>query len=127
MNHEHSSHFYYVIIYFSFSTLEPNGLLLYNGRFNHKHDYFAVEIINGQVQLNFSTGQVFSVVNPYIQGGVNDGLWHTILINYQNKVNLNLINFIVVIVCYSTMPNCQVYCSLYRIDSTWVKYYPVNK
>lgn len=39
-----------------FATKEPNGLLLYNGRFNEKHDFIAVEIINQQIQLTFSAG-----------------------------------------------------------------------
>lgn len=39
-----------------FSTVEPGGLLLYNGRLNERHDFLAVEIIQGQVQLKYSTG-----------------------------------------------------------------------
>lgn len=39
-----------------FATREPNGLLLYNGRFNEKHDFIAMEIINEQIQLTFSAG-----------------------------------------------------------------------
>ncbi|XP_077966243.1 cadherin EGF LAG seven-pass G-type receptor 2-like [Styela clava] len=69
----------------SFATRERNGLLLYNGRFNHQHDYLSLEIVEGQVQLNFSTGQHFTVVSPFIEGGVNDGHWHTVLIEYHNK------------------------------------------
>lgn len=30
--------------------------MLYNGRFNEKHDFIAVEIINQQIQLTFSAG-----------------------------------------------------------------------
>lgn len=41
-----------------FSTVEPNGLLLYNGRLNERHDFLAVEIIQGQVQLKYSTGRL---------------------------------------------------------------------
>lgn len=39
-----------------FSTVEPGGLLLYNGRLNERHDFLAVEIIQGQIQLKYSTG-----------------------------------------------------------------------
>lgn len=39
-----------------FATLERSGLLLYNGRLNEKHDFLAVEIVDGQVQLKYSTG-----------------------------------------------------------------------
>lgn len=41
-----------------FSTVEPSGLLLYNGRLNERHDFLAVEIIQGQVQLKYSTGRL---------------------------------------------------------------------
>lgn len=41
-----------------FSTVEPSGLLLYNGRLNERHDFLAVEIIQGQVQLKYSTGKL---------------------------------------------------------------------
>lgn len=42
---------------FRFATREPNGLLLYNGRFNEKHDFIAMEIIQEQVQLTYSAGR----------------------------------------------------------------------
>ncbi|EMP25868.1 Cadherin EGF LAG seven-pass G-type receptor 2 [Chelonia mydas] len=40
----------------TFATKERNGLLLYNGRFNEKHDFVALEIIHEQIQLTFSAG-----------------------------------------------------------------------
>lgn len=70
----------------SFSTVEMNGLLLYNGRLNHQHDFIALEIVRGQVQLNFSTGSSWTLVDPYVAGGVNDGKWHTVEIKYYNEV-----------------------------------------
>ena len=39
-----------------FATKERDGLLLYNGRFNVKHDFVALEVIQEQVQLTFSAG-----------------------------------------------------------------------
>lgn len=39
-----------------FATKEQNGLLLYNGRFNEKHDFVALEIVHEQIQLTFSAG-----------------------------------------------------------------------
>lgn len=39
-----------------FATLENSGLLFYNGRFNEKHDFIALEIQEGQVVLKYSTG-----------------------------------------------------------------------
>lgn len=51
---------------FRFATKEPNGLLLYNGRFNEKHDFIAMEIINEQIQLTFSAGAAFSPVSLHV-------------------------------------------------------------
>lgn len=48
-----------VVFFFRFATKESNGLLLYNGRFNEKHDFIAMEIINEQIQLTFSAGKMF--------------------------------------------------------------------
>lgn len=39
-----------------FATKARDGLLLYNGRFNEKHDFMALEVIQEQVQLTFSAG-----------------------------------------------------------------------
>ncbi|XP_067361274.1 cadherin EGF LAG seven-pass G-type receptor 2 isoform X3 [Channa argus] len=72
-----------------FATKEPNGLLLYNGRFNEKHDFIAMEIINEQIQLTFSAGETKTTVSPYILGGVSDGQWHVVEVNYYNKPILN--------------------------------------
>lgn len=46
----------YKKIFFRFATRERNALLLYNGRFNEKHDFIALEIIAEQIQLTFSGG-----------------------------------------------------------------------
>lgn len=43
---------------FRFATLENSGLLFYNGRFNEKHDFIALEIQEGQVVFKYSTGIV---------------------------------------------------------------------
>ncbi|XP_041417672.1 cadherin EGF LAG seven-pass G-type receptor 3 isoform X1 [Xenopus laevis] len=69
----------------SFATKERNGLLFYNGRLNEKHDFIAVEINDGQVQLKYSTGESSTLVTPYVSGGVSDGRWHTVLLRYYNK------------------------------------------
>nr|XP_004544839.2 cadherin EGF LAG seven-pass G-type receptor 2 isoform X3 [Maylandia zebra] len=73
----------------TFATKEPNGLLLYNGRFNEKHDFIAMEIINEQIQLTFSAGETKTTVSPYILGGISDGQWHTVEVHYYNKPILN--------------------------------------
>ncbi|XP_023269936.1 cadherin EGF LAG seven-pass G-type receptor 2 [Seriola lalandi dorsalis] len=73
----------------TFATKEPNGLLLYNGRFNEKHDFIAMEIINEQIQLTYSAGETKTTVSPYILGGVSDGLWHVVEVHYYNKPIFN--------------------------------------
>lgn len=50
---ENSNSLYYIT---RFATVERGGLLMYNGRLNEKHDFLAVEIVDGQVQLKYSTG-----------------------------------------------------------------------
>ncbi|XP_055474077.1 cadherin EGF LAG seven-pass G-type receptor 2 isoform X2 [Psammomys obesus] len=69
----------------SFATKERNGLLLYNGRFNEKHDFVALEVIQEQVQLTFSAGESITTVSPFVPGGVSDGQWHTVQLKYYNK------------------------------------------
>uniref|UniRef100_A0A672MRU0 Cadherin, EGF LAG seven-pass G-type receptor 2 n=1 Tax=Sinocyclocheilus grahami TaxID=75366 RepID=A0A672MRU0_SINGR len=71
----------------SFATREPDGLLLYNGRFNQKHDFISLEIVNEQIQLTFSAGETQTTVSPFIAGGVSDGRWHTAHVHYYNKVS----------------------------------------
>ncbi|KAM9408206.1 cadherin EGF LAG seven-pass G-type receptor 2 [Pholidichthys leucotaenia] len=73
----------------TFATKEPNGLLFYNGRFNEKHDFIATEIISEQIQLTFSAGETKTTVSPYIPGGVSDGQWHVVEVQYYNKPILN--------------------------------------
>ncbi|TFK00729.1 izumo sperm-egg fusion protein 3 [Platysternon megacephalum] len=69
----------------TFATKERNGLLLYNGRFNEKHDFVALEIIHEQIQLTFSAGESTTMVSPSVPGGVSDGQWHTVRLQYYNK------------------------------------------
>uniref|UniRef100_A0A8C1LCV4 Cadherin, EGF LAG seven-pass G-type receptor 3 n=1 Tax=Cyprinus carpio TaxID=7962 RepID=A0A8C1LCV4_CYPCA len=76
---------FHLSISLSFATLESNGLLFYNGRFNEKHDFLALEILNGQMVLKYSTGESSTQVSPYLPGGVSDGNWHTVHIHYYNK------------------------------------------
>ncbi|XP_041442377.1 cadherin EGF LAG seven-pass G-type receptor 1 isoform X2 [Xenopus laevis] len=71
-----------------FATRERNALLLYNGRFNEKHDFIALEIIEEQIQLTFSAGETTTKVTPYVEGGVSDGHWHSVQVQYYNKPNI---------------------------------------
>uniref|UniRef100_A0A4W5RPL4 Cadherin EGF LAG seven-pass G-type receptor 3 n=1 Tax=Hucho hucho TaxID=62062 RepID=A0A4W5RPL4_9TELE len=76
---------FHLSISLTFATLENSGLLFYNGRFNEKHDFLALEILEGQVVLKYSTGELSTQVSPFLPGGVADGNWHTVHIHYYNK------------------------------------------
>ncbi|XP_062373889.1 cadherin EGF LAG seven-pass G-type receptor 1-like [Sardina pilchardus] len=79
---------FHFTVSFMFATRDRNALLLYNGRFNEKHDFIAVEIIEEQVQLTFSAGEAKTIVAPFVQGGVSDGQWHSVQLHYYNKPNI---------------------------------------
>ncbi|CAL8242134.1 unnamed protein product [Merluccius merluccius] len=79
---------FHFTVSFRFATRERNALLLYNGRFNEKHDFIAVEIVNEQIQLTFSGGETKTTVSPFVQGGVSDGQWHSVQLHYYNKPNI---------------------------------------
>lgn len=68
-----------------FATEATQGLLLYNGRYNEKHDFIALEIIDSQVQFSFSLGDEVSRASASIPNGVSDGQWHTVEVSYWNK------------------------------------------
>ncbi|XP_051975378.1 cadherin EGF LAG seven-pass G-type receptor 1 [Xyrauchen texanus] len=73
---------------FMFATRERNALLLYNGRFNERHDFIAIEIVEEQIQLTFSAGESKTTVAPFVAGGISDGQWHTVHLHYYNKPNI---------------------------------------
>ncbi|KAF7668280.1 hypothetical protein LDENG_00021540 [Lucifuga dentata] len=79
---------FHFTVSFTFATRERNALLLYNGRFNEKHDFIALEIINEQIQLTFSGGETKTTVAPFVSGGVSDGQWHSVQLHYYNKPNI---------------------------------------
>ncbi|KAJ8245418.1 hypothetical protein GJAV_G00270520 [Gymnothorax javanicus] len=83
---------FHFTVSFMFATRERNALLLYNGRFNEKHDFIALEIIDEQIQLTFSTGETKTTVSPIIPSGVSDGQWHTVQLHYYNKDSLYLLD-----------------------------------
>uniref|UniRef100_A0AAY4BX72 Cadherin EGF LAG seven-pass G-type receptor 1 n=1 Tax=Denticeps clupeoides TaxID=299321 RepID=A0AAY4BX72_9TELE len=72
----------------TFATRERSALLLYNGRFNEKHDFVALEIVEEQIHLTFSAGENKTTVSPFVPGGVSDGQWHVVQLRYYNKANI---------------------------------------
>ncbi|KAF7228987.1 transcript variant X3 [Nothobranchius furzeri] len=83
---------FHFTVSFMFATRERNALLLYNGRFNEKHDFIALEIANEQIQLTFSGGETKTTVSPYVSGGVSDGQWHSVQLHYYNKEGGSLVD-----------------------------------
>nr|XP_023395785.1 cadherin EGF LAG seven-pass G-type receptor 1 [Loxodonta africana] len=79
---------FHFTISLTFATQERNALLLYNGRFNEKHDFIALEIVDEQVQLTFSAGETTTTVAPQVPGGVSDGRWHSVQVQYYNKPHI---------------------------------------
>ena len=72
-----------------FATREKDGLLFYNGRYNEKHDFIAMEIINGRIQFSFSLGAATTRVQAGLKAGLNDGNWHEVTVEYYNRVRVN--------------------------------------
>ena len=69
-----------------FSTRKTNALLLYNGRYNEKHDFIALEIIDSKIVFSFSVGEDIGQVSvEHSNGIINDGEWHQIEVNYFNR------------------------------------------
>ncbi|KAF9822527.1 hypothetical protein SFRURICE_010278 [Spodoptera frugiperda] len=74
-----------------FATQSPNGLLLYNGRYNERHDFLALETIStgagagGGAGLRFTFGLGGGKVDVTVAGNVADGNWHTVEIDYYNR------------------------------------------
>lgn len=75
---------------FRFSTRQKGGLLFYNGRYNERHDFIALEIIDGRLQFSFSLGVGTTHVVASSLGGVNDGRWHTVTVSYFNRVSTTI-------------------------------------
>ncbi|XP_037087761.1 LOW QUALITY PROTEIN: protocadherin-like wing polarity protein stan, partial [Pollicipes pollicipes] len=68
-----------------FATRSRNGLLLYNGRYNERHDFIALEVVDGDVRFSFSVGNGATHVTGRVEGGVSDGGWHQVEVNYHNR------------------------------------------
>lgn len=68
-----------------FATESSEGLLLYNGRYNEKHDFIALEIVESQIHFSFSLGDEVTKAVAEIPGGVSDGQWHEVQVTYVNR------------------------------------------
>lgn len=68
-----------------FATESTDALLLYNGRYNEKHDFIALEIVDSQMQFSFSLGEDITRAIAEIPDGVSDGNWHQVEVFYVNR------------------------------------------
>lgn len=67
-----------------FSTIQNDALLFYNGRYNGKHDFIALEIVNSYLKFSYSLySTVTTVTLPSIS--VSDGGWHKVAIDYKDR------------------------------------------
>lgn len=68
-----------------FATVNENGLLLYNGRYNDLHDFIALEIIGGSITFSYSLGDKIKKVTVEQNKKLSDGEWHTVEVKYFNR------------------------------------------
>ncbi|XP_049286072.1 neurexin-1 [Anopheles funestus] len=67
-----------VFIDFRFKTLEPNGLLFYNG--GKRSDFVAVELVNGHIHYVFDLGDGPITLRDKARIHMNDNRWHSVSI-----------------------------------------------
>ncbi|KAJ0179731.1 hypothetical protein K1T71_004322 [Dendrolimus kikuchii] len=74
-----------------FATQTTSGLLLYNGRYNERHDFLALEVISTGAGrhagpgLRFSFGLGAGKSEVTVAGNIADGMWHTVEVEYYNR------------------------------------------
>ncbi|XP_054713514.1 neurexin-1-like [Uloborus diversus] len=65
-------------LYFQFKTLEPNGLILYNG--GKGQDFIAIELVDGHLHYIFNLGDGPRKVRSNTRTTLNDNHWHAVTI-----------------------------------------------
>ncbi|XP_011668857.2 cadherin EGF LAG seven-pass G-type receptor 1 [Strongylocentrotus purpuratus] len=80
------THRSYMILSLNFSTLQTDGMIMYIGRYSQQHDFLALEIIGSQVAFSFAVGRLIMRVMVGVRGGVSDGNWHVIKLDYRDKI-----------------------------------------
>jgi len=83
--------------FFRFATQSDSGLLLYNGRYNEKHDFIALEIVDGAIRFSFSLGSNITTTVATLPHRVSDGNWHSVTVQYFNKVKVTFQPFLQII------------------------------
>ncbi|KAK3867252.1 hypothetical protein Pcinc_027284 [Petrolisthes cinctipes] len=75
-------------VYFQFKTLQPSGLLMYNG--GKGHDFFALELVNGHVHLTFNLGDGPVRVRDNNKMALNDNKWHVVTVSRPSSLQHTL-------------------------------------
>ncbi|CAH2211012.1 jg512, partial [Pararge aegeria aegeria] len=74
-----------------FATQTTSGLLLYNGRYNERHDFISLEIISSGAGADGGPGIRFTFAlgggktEVTVEGDIADGVWHTVEVEYFNR------------------------------------------
>ncbi|KAL0891925.1 hypothetical protein ABMA27_015170 [Loxostege sticticalis] len=74
-----------------FATQTSSGLLLYNGRYNERHDFVALELIStgagreGGAGLRFTFALGGGKTELTVAANVADGMWHSVEVQYLNR------------------------------------------
>lgn len=72
-----------------FASIQNQGLLFYNGRFNEENDFISLQFKNNNLIFSYSTGSVKSdVIIQTTDNYLNDGEWHSVEIIYINRTVL---------------------------------------
>ncbi|XP_060645935.1 neurexin 1 isoform X5 [Drosophila nasuta] len=67
-----------ISIDFRFKTVEPNGLLVFNG--GRRNDFVAVELVNGHIHYTFDLGDGPVTMRDKSRIHMNDNRWHQVSI-----------------------------------------------
>ncbi|XP_055852280.1 neurexin-1a isoform X2 [Episyrphus balteatus] len=67
-----------ISIDFRFKTVEPNGLLLYNG--GRRNDFVSIELVNGHIHYTFDLGDGPVTIRDKSRIHMNDNRWHSVSI-----------------------------------------------
>lgn len=70
---------------FRFTTVASSGLLLYSGRDSGYHDYIAVELVIGQIQVGVSYGGMPTTIRTESLWQLNNAEWHDVDIELINR------------------------------------------
>lgn len=71
-------------IMLQFATVQSDALILYNGRYNDKHDFIALEIVDSYLKFSYSLGSSVTTVT-LASVLVSDGNWHKVAIDYKDR------------------------------------------